>query len=53
VEKIDLGEGSPRTVISGLVRHVPLELMQDRLVVCVCNLKPAKMRGIESQAMVN
>lgn len=26
--------------------------MQDRLVVCLCNLKPAKMRGIESQAMV-
>lgn len=26
--------------------------MQNRLVVCMCNLKPAKMRGIESQAMV-
>lgn len=26
--------------------------MQNRLVVCVCNLKPTKMRGIESQAMV-
>jgi hypothetical protein len=26
--------------------------MQNRLVVCLCNLKPAKMRGIESQAMV-
>ncbi|KAI6191132.1 Lysosomal protective protein [Aphelenchoides bicaudatus] len=52
VEKIDLGEGQPRTVISGLVKHVPLDKMQDRLVVCVCNLKPAKMRGIESQAMI-
>lgn len=26
--------------------------MQNRLVVCLCNLKPAKMRGVESQAMV-
>jgi tRNA-binding EMAP/Myf-like protein len=25
VETIDLGEGTPRTVISGLVKHVPLE----------------------------
>uniref|UniRef100_A0A914YEM4 tRNA-binding domain-containing protein n=1 Tax=Panagrolaimus superbus TaxID=310955 RepID=A0A914YEM4_9BILA len=52
VETIDLGEDKPRTVVSGLVRHVPLEQMQDRLVVCLCNLKPAKMRGIESCAMV-
>jgi methionyl-tRNA synthetase len=52
VETIDLGEDKPRTVVSGLVRHVPLEEMQNRLVVCLCNLKPAKMRGIESCAMV-
>lgn len=26
--------------------------MQNRLVVCLCNLKPAKMRGVESCAMV-
>lgn len=26
--------------------------MQNRLVVILCNLKPAKMRGVESQAMV-
>jgi methionine--tRNA ligase beta chain len=52
VETIDLGEEKPRTVVSGLVRFVPLEQMQNRLVVCLCNLKPAKMRGVESQAMV-
>ncbi|KAK0404367.1 hypothetical protein QR680_017425 [Steinernema hermaphroditum] len=52
VETIDLGEEKPRTVVSGLVRHVPLDQMQNRLVMCLCNLKPAKMRGIESQAMV-
>lgn len=26
--------------------------MQNRLVVVLCNLKPAKMRGIESTGMV-
>ncbi|XP_052872908.1 aminoacyl tRNA synthase complex-interacting multifunctional protein 1 [Anopheles cruzii] len=52
VEKIDCGEAAPRTVISGLVRFVPIEEMRDRLVVALCNLKPAKMRGILSEAMV-
>ncbi|VDM28601.1 unnamed protein product [Toxocara canis] len=52
VEKIDLGEAQPRTVVSGLVRHVPVEAMQNKLVMCLCNLKPMKMRGVESQAMV-
>ncbi|CAI5448509.1 unnamed protein product [Caenorhabditis angaria] len=52
VEQIDVGEEQPRTVVSGLVRHVPLDQMQNRLVVVLCNLKPAKMRGVESRAMV-
>uniref|UniRef100_A0A182RLP2 tRNA-binding domain-containing protein n=1 Tax=Anopheles funestus TaxID=62324 RepID=A0A182RLP2_ANOFN len=53
VEKIDCGEpNGPRTVISGLVKYVPIEQMQDRMVVALCNLKPAKMRGILSEAMV-
>lgn len=52
VEQIDVGESAPRTVVSGLVRHVPLDQMQNRLVVVLCNLKPAKMRGVESRAMV-
>lgn len=52
LEKIDVGEDKPRTVISGLVRHVPIEQMQNRLLVVFCNLKPAKMRGILSEGMV-
>lgn len=52
VEKIDLGEAAPRTVVSGLVNFVPIEEMQNRMVVVLCNLKPAKMRGNESQGMV-
>lgn len=52
VEKIDCGEPAPRTVVSGLVKFVPIEEMQNRLVVVLCNLKPAKMRGVVSEAMV-
>jgi len=52
VEKIDLGEPSPRTIVSGLVDFVPEEKMLNRMVVVLCNLKPAKMRGVESKGMV-
>ncbi|PHH74383.1 hypothetical protein CDD82_4957 [Ophiocordyceps australis] len=41
-----------RTVCSGLNGLIPLEHMQGRKVVVVCNLKPVKMRGIKSSAMV-
>lgn len=53
VSTIDVGdEEGPRTVCSGLVKHFPLEAMQERYVVTVCNLKPVNMRGIKSTAMV-
>ena len=40
-------------VVSGLVKIVPLEQMQNRRVVVVCNLKPAKMRDVMSEGMVS
>ncbi|XP_076466905.1 tyrosine--tRNA ligase, cytoplasmic-like [Babylonia areolata] len=52
IETVDLGEDSERTVISGLAGLVPMEELQDRLGVFLCNLKPVKMRGIESCAML-
>ncbi|KAM6940048.1 aminoacyl tRNA synthase complex-interacting multifunctional protein 1a [Xenentodon cancila] len=52
VEQVDVGEVAPRTVVSGLVKHIPLDQMQNRMAVLLCNLKPAKMRGVVSQAMV-
>ncbi|EFJ27840.1 hypothetical protein SELMODRAFT_171855 [Selaginella moellendorffii] len=52
VEEIDVGEDTPRTVVSGLVKFIPLEEMENRRVCVICNLKPAKMRGVLSQAMV-
>jgi len=41
-----------RTVCSGLNGLVPLEEMQNRKIVAVCNLKPVTMRGVKSCAMV-
>merc|ERR1712150_457951 len=52
VEEVDVGEDKPRTVISGLVKFIPEEEMQNRKAILMCNLKPSKMRGIMSEAMV-
>lgn len=41
-----------RTVCSGLNGLVPLEEMQNRKIIAICNLKPVTMRGIKSCAMV-
>ena len=45
VEEVDVGEEKPRTVISGLVKFIPEDEMQNRKAIMLCNLKPAKMRG--------
>ena len=53
VETIDVGDASgPRQVVSGLVDHVPEAEMLGKRVVVVANMKPSKMRGVESFAMV-
>lgn len=41
-----------RTVCSGLNGLIPLEQMQGRKIIAVCNLKPVTMRGVKSAAMV-
>jgi methionine--tRNA ligase beta chain len=51
VLKIDVGEGEIRTVCAGLRKYVPDAEMEGRLVVLICNLKPRKLRGIDSEAM--
>lgn len=52
VETVDIGEDKLRTIVSGLVNHVPIEQMRERLAVFMCNLKPSKMRGISSEGMI-
>ncbi|KAI9014257.1 hypothetical protein DFJ74DRAFT_288128 [Hyaloraphidium curvatum] len=53
VEQIDIGEAKPRQVCSGLVKYIPsADLLVGKKIVVIANLKPAKMRGVESQAML-
>ncbi len=49
---VDIGEASPRTVISGIAQHFAPEQVIGQQVVLVANLEPRKMRGVESQGMV-
>lgn len=52
VEEIDLGEDSPRTIVSGLRKYISKEDFLNKKVCVLANLKPAKLRGIVSQGMV-
>lgn len=52
VEKIDLGEEEPRTIVSGLKNHIAVEDFVNKKVCVLANLKPSKLRGIVSQGMV-
>eukprot|EP00546_Thalassionema_frauenfeldii_P016951 CAMPEP_0178900926 /NCGR_PEP_ID=MMETSP0786-20121207/3736_1 /TAXON_ID=186022 /ORGANISM="Thalassionema frauenfeldii, Strain CCMP 1798" /LENGTH=852 /DNA_ID=CAMNT_0020571967 /DNA_START=140 /DNA_END=2701 /DNA_ORIENTATION=+ len=52
--KVDCGDegAEPRTVVAGLAGKIPVEELVGKKVVAVTNLKAAKMRGIESHAML-
>ena len=45
---VDVGEEKPRNVCSGLVMHVPIEEMQERMAIFLCNLKTSKLVYIYS-----
>ena len=49
---IDLGEAQPRQVLAGIAEYYEPEKLIGRKVVVVSNLKPRKLRGLESQGMV-
>ena len=46
------GSSKPRTVVAGLAGKIAIENLVGRKIVVVTNLKPSKMRGIESSAML-
>jgi len=52
LEDVETGEEKNRQVISGLGGKIPLEELQDRLVIVLLNLPKSKLRGLESFAMV-
>ena len=52
VEKIDLGDGDIRQIVSGIATHYQPKELVGRKVVVVANLKPANLRGVESEGMI-
>lgn len=49
---VDLGEGTPRTICSGIAQYYSPEDMIGKMVPVITNLAPRKMRGVESNGMV-
>jgi methionyl-tRNA synthetase len=50
--EVDLGEDKYRQILAGLAEYYEPEKLVGRTVVVVANLKPRKMRGLESQGMI-
>jgi methionyl-tRNA synthetase len=50
--EVDLGEDKPRQLLAGLAEYYDPDKLIGRKVVVVANLKPRKMRGLESQGMI-
>ena len=52
VLKVDLGEAEPRTIVTNLKSLYPREQMENRRLLVIANLKPAKFRGVRSEGML-
>ena len=51
VSQIKIGS-EVRQIVSGIANYYKPEDMVGKSVVVVCNLKPVKLRGVESQGMI-
>jgi len=49
---VDVGDGSPRQLVAGIKGSYQAADLIGKHVVVVANMKPAKLRGVESQGMV-
>ncbi|HEX4823465.1 MAG TPA: methionine--tRNA ligase [Candidatus Polarisedimenticolaceae bacterium] len=49
--QLDVG-GEPRQIVSGIAKAYAPEQLVGKAIVVVANLKPAKLRGVESQGML-
>ena len=52
VGKVDVGEDMPRDFVSGTAKFLTQEELLGCHVVAVCNLKPSKIKGVVSSAML-
>ncbi|MCI0502710.1 MAG: methionine--tRNA ligase [Fusobacteria bacterium] len=50
--QVKVGADEIRTIVAGIAQYYSLEELINKKVVVVYNLKPAKLRGIESQGML-
>lgn len=50
--KVDLGEDSPRQILSGIKKWYKPEKLVGKQFVFVANLEPRVMMGLESQGMI-
>lgn len=52
IETLDDGSGNERIIVSGLVPYFKEEELLGRSIIIADNLKPRKMRGVESRGML-
>ncbi len=52
IEKVDMGNGEIRQIVSGLVPYYKEEELLNKKVILAYNLKPAVLRGEESNGML-
>ena len=52
VIRLDLGAGETRTVVAGIRPFYAPEALLGKTVICVANLAPRPLRGVESQGMI-
>ena len=50
--EIDLGEGKPRQIVSGIAAYFDPQSLVGKQVTVVANLAPRTLRGLESQGMI-
>jgi len=50
--KVDLGGGDERPMVAGIAERYDPEALVGKTIVVVANLEPAKIRGVESRAML-
>lgn len=50
--QVDVGEESPRQIVSGIVPYYSVEELTGKLIIVCTNLKPARFKGEESNGML-
>jgi len=49
---VDVGEADARQIVSGIAKYYKPEELVGKTVIVVANLKPAKLRGVDSNGMI-